>query len=48
MTAAMTSIVRDDALRQRLVAAGHRRALELTWDEAARRTAAVYHDVLSH
>jgi alpha-1,3-rhamnosyl/mannosyltransferase len=48
MTAAMTSIARDDALRQRLVAAGHRRALELTWDEAARRTAAVYHDVLSH
>lgn len=48
MTAAMTSVARDDALRQRLVAAGHRRALELTWDEAARRTAAVYHDVLSH
>ena len=48
MTAAMTSIVRDDALRRRLVAAGHRRALELTWDEAARRTAAVYHGVLSH
>jgi alpha-1,3-rhamnosyl/mannosyltransferase len=48
MTAAMTSIVRDDALRQRLVGAGRRRALELTWDQAARRTAAVYHDVLSH
>ncbi|MBP1207337.1 alpha-1,3-rhamnosyl/mannosyltransferase [Duganella sp. 1411] len=48
MSAAMTAIARDDALRQRLVAAGRRRALELTWDEAARRTAAVYHDVLSH
>jgi len=48
MTAAMTSIVRDDALRQRLALAGQRRALELTWDQAARRTAAVYHDVLSH
>ena len=36
MSAAMTTIARDDALRQRLVAAGRR------------RTAAVYHDVLSH
>jgi alpha-1,3-rhamnosyl/mannosyltransferase len=48
MTAALTAIVRDDALRARCIAAGRRRALELTWEEAARRTAAVYHDVLSH
>jgi glycosyltransferase involved in cell wall biosynthesis len=48
MTAAMTTIARDDALRERCVGAGRRRALELTWDEAARRTVAVYHDVLSH
>ena len=48
IAAAMTTLARDDALRARCIAAGHRRALELTWDEAARRTAAVYHDVLSH
>lgn len=48
MTAALTSIVRDEALRSRCIAAGHRRALQLTWDEAARRTVAVYHDLLSH
>jgi glycosyltransferase involved in cell wall biosynthesis len=48
MTAAMTTLARDDAVRARCVAAGHRRALELTWDEAARRTAAVYQQVLSH
>ena len=48
MSAAMIAIVRDDALRARCIAAGQRRALELTWDEAARRTAAVYHHVLSH
>jgi glycosyltransferase involved in cell wall biosynthesis len=48
MTAAMTTIVRDDAVRARCIAAGHRRALELTWDEAARRTVAVYHQALTH
>jgi alpha-1,3-rhamnosyl/mannosyltransferase len=48
IAAAMTTLARDDALRARCVAAGRRRALELTWDEAARRTAAVYHHVLSH
>lgn len=47
LTAAMTSIVRDDALRARCIAAGQRRALQLTWDETARRTAAVYRSVLS-
>jgi glycosyltransferase involved in cell wall biosynthesis len=48
MTAAMTTLVRDDAARNRCIAAGRRRALELTWDEAARRTVAVYRQVLSH
>ena len=47
MSAAMTALARDDALRARCIDAGRRRALELTWDEAARRTAAVYHGVLS-
>ncbi|MBV6325362.1 glycosyltransferase family 4 protein [Duganella violaceipulchra] len=48
ITAAMTTLARDDALRQRCIAAGRRRALELTWDAAARRTVAVYHQVLSN
>ncbi|WP_371866145.1 glycosyltransferase family 4 protein [Duganella radicis] len=48
ITAAMTTLARDDAARARCIAAGKRRALELTWDEAARRTVAVYHQVLSH
>jgi len=48
LTEAMTRIVRDDALRARCIAAGRRRALQLTWDETARRTAAVYHSVLSN
>jgi alpha-1,3-rhamnosyl/mannosyltransferase len=47
MTAAMTTLARDDATRNRCIAAGRRRALELTWDEAARRTVAVYRQVLS-
>jgi len=48
ITAAMTALARDDALRQRCIAAGRRRALELTWDAAARRTVEVYRDVLSN
>jgi glycosyltransferase involved in cell wall biosynthesis len=48
MTAAMTTLARDEATRNRCIAAGRRRALELTWDEAARRTVAVYHQVLSN
>ncbi|MYM25646.1 glycosyltransferase [Duganella sp. FT135W] len=46
ITAAMTTLARDDTVRARCIAAGQRRALELTWDEAARRTVAVYHEVL--
>ncbi|GJJ02965.1 glycosyl transferase family 1 [Duganella rhizosphaerae] len=47
ISAAMTALARDDALRQRCIAAGRRRALELTWEAAARRTVAVYHQALS-
>jgi len=45
--AAMSALVRDEQLRARCIAAGHRRALELTWDAAAQRTVAVYRQVLS-
>jgi alpha-1,3-rhamnosyl/mannosyltransferase len=47
ITAAMTTLARDDGARARLVAAGHRRALAMTWDDAARRTATVYRQVLA-
>ena len=47
LSAAMLALVRDDALRARCIAAGQRRALQLTWAETARKTAAVYHAVLS-
>jgi alpha-1,3-rhamnosyl/mannosyltransferase len=47
IAAAMTTLARDEVARARYIAAGERRALELTWEEAARRTAAVYHQVLS-
>ena len=45
--AAMLEMVRDEALRARCIAAGRVRASELTWRESARRTAAVYHRLLS-
>jgi alpha-1,3-rhamnosyl/mannosyltransferase len=44
---AMLALVRDDALRARCIRAGRLRAGQLTWRESARRTAAVYHAVLS-
>lgn len=46
--AAMLALVREDALRERCIAAGRRRAAQLTWRDTAMRTAAVYHAVLSH
>lgn len=46
-TAALHAIVRDEALRARCVAAGQRRALELTRAEMARRTLAVYQSILT-
>ncbi|WP_167761463.1 glycosyltransferase family 4 protein [Duganella callida] len=47
ISAAMTVLARDDGARARCIAAGKRRALELTWDAAARRTVAVYHEMLN-
>ncbi|WP_308633154.1 glycosyltransferase family 1 protein [Massilia sp. R2A-15] len=44
---AMLALARDDALRDRCIAAGRARAASLTWRETARLTAAVYHQVLS-
>ncbi|TWI66163.1 alpha-1,3-rhamnosyl/mannosyltransferase [Pseudoduganella lurida] len=44
--AAMLELARDEALRARHIAAGRVRALGLTWRETARRTAAVYTQVL--
>jgi alpha-1,3-rhamnosyl/mannosyltransferase len=46
MAAAMLELARDEQLRTRLRAAGTRRALELTWDDTARRTVDVYRRVL--
>jgi alpha-1,3-rhamnosyl/mannosyltransferase len=43
---AMLEMARDDALRKRCIAAGKVRALELTWRETARKTAAVYQQLL--
>lgn len=45
--AAMLALAREEPLRARCIAAGRRRALQLTWQDTARRTAAVYHAVLS-
>ncbi|UGQ45782.1 glycosyltransferase family 4 protein [Massilia endophytica] len=44
--AAMLEMARDDALRKRCIAAGKVRAVDLTWRETARRTAAVYQQLL--
>jgi len=43
---AMLELARDEALRRRCVAAGTVRALQLTWGETARKTAAVYRSLL--
>lgn len=44
--AAMLEMARDEALRKRCIAAGKVRAVELTWRETARKTAAVYKNLL--
>jgi alpha-1,3-rhamnosyl/mannosyltransferase len=44
--AAMLELARDEALRKRHIARGKVRAVELTWRETARKTAAVYESVL--
>jgi glycosyltransferase involved in cell wall biosynthesis len=44
---ALGRVLNDDALRARLVAAGHARAAEYTWDRAARATAEIYRAALA-
>ena len=44
---AMLALVRDEALRQRCIAAGTRRVQALTWANTAQMTAAVYRKVLA-
>jgi alpha-1,3-rhamnosyl/mannosyltransferase len=43
----MLDLARDEAQRQRCIAAGRLRAATLTWQATAQATAAVYHAVLS-
>jgi glycosyltransferase involved in cell wall biosynthesis len=47
LAGAMTRILGDEELRERLVAAGLARAARFTWERAARETADVYRDVLA-
>ncbi|TFW06396.1 glycosyltransferase, partial [Oxalobacteraceae bacterium OM1] len=42
----MSALARDERLRETCIAAGRRRAAELTWERTARETAAVYRRVL--
>jgi len=42
ISAALTEVARDGALRQRLVALGHKRADEFSWTRTAEQTLAVY------
>lgn len=44
---AMLALARDESLRARCIAAGRARAAQLTWQETARQTVAVYHSVLN-
>lgn len=46
LAAAMLSLVRDDALRRRCIAAGRERAAQLTWSRTVEMTAGVYRSVL--
>jgi alpha-1,3-rhamnosyl/mannosyltransferase len=43
---AMASLVRDEALRKRCIAAGRERAAQLTWSRTVENTVAVYRSVL--
>jgi glycosyltransferase involved in cell wall biosynthesis len=47
IASAMASLVRDEALRERCIAAGRVRASELTWNRAVEKTADVYRSVLA-
>ena len=44
---AMRRVLNDDALRERLIAAGHARAAEFTWARTAAATAVVYRETLA-
>jgi alpha-1,3-rhamnosyl/mannosyltransferase len=46
--AGLLELARDEALRHRCIAAGRARATALTWDDTARKTAAVYRKVLGN
>lgn len=48
ISAAMLSLLRDEALRERCIAAGRKRATQLTWSRTVEKTAAVYRSVLGH
>jgi alpha-1,3-rhamnosyl/mannosyltransferase len=43
---AMLALAQDGAVRERCIAAGRARAAQFTWDETARRTAAVYRSLI--
>lgn len=43
----MTRMIRDEGLRERLMARGRRRAAGYTWQDCARKTLAVYEDIMS-
>jgi len=45
---AMRQLIADDTLRRVLSQRGLERSRGFTWDETARRTSAVYHEVLAH
>jgi alpha-1,3-rhamnosyl/mannosyltransferase len=44
---AMRALAQDNALREKCITAGRRRAAELTWERTAQETARVYHSALS-
>jgi len=46
IAAALRSLLRDPALRERLIVRGHTRAALFTWDEAARGTLRCYEDAV--
>jgi glycosyltransferase involved in cell wall biosynthesis len=46
--AAMLALLNEGPLRARCIAAGRARAQQLTWQDTARQTAAVYQTVLTH
>ncbi len=43
----MTRLIRDEALRERLVARGRRRAARYTWQDCAQKTMGVYREIMS-